>query len=98
MSHVILLVELILVAGQKENFLARARQHRAKVLENEADCHRFDLLSPEEGADTVFLCEEYTDAAALDVHLNTPYMKQYLEDTAPMIAERTRTLCNLVNG
>ncbi len=98
MSHVVLLVELKLVAGQKEKFLARARQHRAKVLDSEADCHRFDLLAPEEGADIVFLCEEYTDAAALEFHLNTPYMKQYLAETAPMIAERTRTLCNLANG
>lgn len=98
MSHLVLLVELKLVSGQRENFLARARQHRGKVLANEADCHRFDLLAPEEGTDTVFLCEEYSNAAALEVHLNTPYMKQYMADTAPMIAERKRTLCNLANG
>ncbi len=98
MSAIVLFVELKLVPGERENFLARVRQHRAKVLENEPGCQRFDLLAPQEDADTVCLCEVYTDAAALETHLNTPYMKQYREDTAPMVADRKRMLCDLANG
>ena len=47
MSAIVLFVELKLVPGERENFLARVRQHREKVLENEPDCHRFDLLAPQ---------------------------------------------------
>ncbi len=98
MSAIVLFVELKLVPGARETFLSRARQHREKVLENEPDCHRFDLLAPQEDTDTVCLCEVYTDAAALETHLNTPYMKHYREDTAPMVDELNRTLCYLANG
>ncbi len=48
MSAIVLFVELKLVPGARENFLARARQHREKVLENESGCQRFDLLTPQD--------------------------------------------------
>ena len=98
MSAIVLFVELKLVPGAREKFLVRARQHREKVLANEPDCHRFDLLAPQDDGDTVLLCEVYSDAAALETHLNTAYMKEYREDTGSMVAERTLTLCDLANG
>ncbi len=97
MSTVALLVELEIAPGQKEDFLARARKHRINVLNNEPGCQRFDLLSPQEDGDAVFLYEVYADKDALETHFNTPYMKEYLDDTGPMIANRKRTLCTLVN-
>ncbi len=97
MSTVALFVELEIAPGRKGDFLARAREHRINVLNNEPGCQRFDLLSPEDGGDTVFLYEIYADKDALETHFNTPYMKEYLDDTGPMIADRKRTLCNLVN-
>jgi quinol monooxygenase YgiN len=98
MSTFALVVELELKPDQKEAFLARARRHREIVLAEEAGCHRFDLLVPEENGETVFLYEVYADQAALDAHFETPYMKQYLEDTGPMVAKRVRRLCRLANG
>ena len=98
MSSLVLLVELTIVAGQMEAFLARARQHRANVLKNEPGCKGFELLVPVEGDDTVFLYEVYADQAAIDHHMETHYMKQYLEDTGPMITGRTRKLCNLASA
>jgi quinol monooxygenase YgiN len=98
MNSFALLVELLVNPGQKEAFLARARQHRDNVLRNEPGCQRFDLLAPHDGGDTVYLYEVYADQDALDTHFETPYMKQYLEDTAPMLASRKRTLCTLANG
>ena len=98
MSTFALVVELELKPGQKDAFLARARQHRETVLAREEGCERFDLLTPEEAGDRVFLYEVYADQAALDAHFETPYMKQYLEDTGPMVANRVRRLCTLANG
>ena len=97
MSTLVLLVELTLNAGQLDAFLARARAHRTNVLSNEPDCKGFELLVPTEGGDTVFLYEVYADQAAIDHHMKTPYMEQYMVDTGPMIAKRNRKLCTLAS-
>ncbi len=97
MTATVLVVELEIAPGRTDDFLARAREHRINVLNNEPGCQRFDLLSPQEGGATVFLYEVYADQDALETHFNTRYMKEYLEDTGPMITNRKRTLCTLVN-
>jgi len=97
MSSLVLLVELTIDPEQMDAFLARARQHRTNVLKNEPGCKGFELLVPVEGENTVFLYEVYADQAAIDHHMQTPYMKQYLEDTGPMIVDRTRRLCSLAS-
>jgi quinol monooxygenase YgiN len=97
MEDIVLLVELKLHPGKRAAYVARARRHRERVLANEADCRRFDVLIPEDCADTVHLCEVYADHAAFERHLQTPYMKAYMADTAPMIAERKRVMCRLAN-
>ncbi len=97
MTTLALVVELKIQPGQRDAFLARARVHRDNVLTKEPGCQRFDLLVPQESDDTVFLYEVYADQGALDAHFETPYMKQYLEDTGPMIANRQRTLCAVQN-
>ncbi len=97
MSAIVLLVQLDLNPGQKDAFVARALEHRAKVVGKEPGCLRFDLVLPDEGGGTVYLYEVYADDEALQTHFNTPYMKEYLADTAPMIARRTRNQCTLAN-
>ncbi len=97
MSTLVLLVELTLNAGRMDAFLTRARAHRANVLSHEPGCQGFELLVPTEGADTVFLYEVYADQAAIDHHMETPYMKEYMADTGPMIAKRNRRLCTLAS-
>ena len=98
MSAIALIVELEIAPGQKERFLVRARRHRDNVLREEPGCERFDLLTPSEGGDVVFLYEVYADEPALKAHFDTPHMREYLDDTGPMITSRKRTQCNLANG
>ncbi len=97
MNTLVLLVELTINAGQMDAFLTRAREHRGKVLSHEPDCKGFELLVPTAGGETVFLYEVYADQAAIDHHMGTPYMKQYMADTGPMIANRKRHLCTLAS-
>ncbi len=97
MSTLVLLVELTINTGQLDAFLARAREHRTNVLGNEPGCKGFELLVPMESGDTVFLYEVYADQAAIDHHMETPYMKEYMADTGPMIANRKRRLCTLAS-
>ncbi len=98
MSKVALVVDLKLAPGRLDDFVARASRHGEKCLAEEAGCLRFDILVPEDDGDQVFLYEVYADKAAVDTHLSTPHMAQYLEDTKDMIADRKRNLCALVNG
>ena len=97
MSTLALVVELEIKPDQLDAFLARVREHRGNVLKNEPHCERFDILTEHDGGNTVHLYEVYADQAAVDHHLGTPYMKQYMEDTGPMIANRKRILCVLAN-
>ena len=97
MSTLALVVELEIKPDQLDAFLARVREHRGNVLKNEPGCERFDILTEHDGGNIVHLYEVYADQASVDHHLGTPYMKQYMEDTGPMIANRKRILCALAN-
>jgi quinol monooxygenase YgiN len=97
MAAIVLVVELEIAPGEKERFLARAREHRDNVLANEPGCRQFDILALQDRDDAVILVEAYADAGALETHFNTPYMKEYLADTGPMIVTRKRTPCDLAN-
>lgn len=97
MAAIVLVVELEIAPGELGRFLARAREHRDNVLANEPGCRQFDILAPQDRDDAVILIEAYADAAAMETHFNTPYMKEYLADTGPMIAARKRTPCDLAN-
>ena len=69
MSAVVLFVEIDTVAGQRDAFLARVREHRANVQKNEPGCQCFDIAVPDDGddpggdpgGDKVRLYEVYAD-------------------------------------
>lgn len=94
MNTVVLVVELDLKPDHRESFLARARQHRENVLKNEPDCKQFEVQVAEDDVNKIFLYEVYADQAAVDHHMNTPYMKAYREDTGAMIADRRLVKCS----
>lgn len=98
MTAVVLFVELEIVPGRRDEFIARARRHRENVLQNEPDCDRFDISVPDDTENTVRLYEVYADQAAFDHHMGTPYMAAYREDTGDMVAGRALTRAVLRNG
>ena len=91
MSVIVLFVELEIVAGRRDDFVARARQHRDNVLKNEPDCQRFDISVPDDTENVVRLYEVYADQAAFDHHMGTPYMAEYRADTGDMVVNRVLT-------
>lgn len=91
MTAVVLHVELQLHPEKRDAYLARARQHRANVMANEPGCQRFDVSTEEENPNIVRLYEVYDDDAAVEHHMQTPYMIAYREETAPMIETRKMT-------
>ena len=97
MSAIILFVELDIVPGRRDDFIARAREHRQNVLQNEPDCHRFDISVPDDTENTARLYEVYADQAAFDHHMGTPYMAEYRKDTGEMVVDRVLTKAVLEN-
>ena len=97
MSAVVLFVEIDTVAGQKDAFLTRVREHRANVRKNEPGCQCFDISVPDDGDDKVRLYEVYADQAAFDLHMETNHMKEYRADTGLMVAGRVITKAALAN-
>ena len=97
MGKISLVVELKMNPGTRDAFVERVRQHGETCLDREPGCLQFDVLVPTDGSDRVFLYEVYADQAAIDAHMATAHMAQYREDTEPMIAERIRTACAVVN-
>lgn len=98
MSAVVLLVELKMAEGRRDEFVARARRHRQLVLDNEPACQRFDIVVPDGADDVVRLYEVYDDQAAVDHHMQTEYMAAYRADTASMVADRQIVTAVLSNG
>ncbi len=97
MGKLSLVVEFKLKAGQRDAFVDRVRQHSEICLDKEPGCLQFDVLVPTDGGDRAFLYEVYADQAAIDAHMATPHMAEYRRDTDPMIVERIRTTCAVVN-
>ncbi len=97
MSAVVLLVELKIAEGKRDAFVARGRQHRERVLREESDCERFDIVVPEGTSDIVRLYEVYADQAAVDHHMQTDYMAAYRADTADMVVDREIVKATMAN-
>ena len=94
MPGVALVLELDLVPGRKDAFLARAIEHRETVKRNEPGCQHFDVLASEDAADKVFLYAVYTNRSALETHFSTSYTQHFFEGTKAMVVERRLNLCS----
>ena len=97
MAAIVLRVTLEIVADQMDAFVDRVCEHRRNVLKSEPNCQRFDISIPDQNENTIQLYEVYADEAAFDHHMETPYMKAYMEETAPMIENRERIRATLLN-
>ncbi|MEE2998107.1 MAG: putative quinol monooxygenase [Pseudomonadota bacterium] len=98
MNAIALHVELTLHPEQTDAYLARALQHRNNVCANEPACQRFEISVEETNSNLVRLYEVYDDEAAVEHHMQTPYMISYREETAPMIADRKLTRAILAHA
>ncbi len=66
---------------------AMAVQARAS-LEDEPDCHQFDVAYDPDDPAACFLYELYRDKAAFDGHFATPHFKAFDATVAPWIASK----------
>ena len=95
---VCLLVTLTCRPGKRQAFIERVRAHAAGCLAEEPGCLRFDVLVPDDDDDAVFLYEVYAVDVAIDVHLGTDRMAQYMRDVEPLLADRLRRKCAVLGA
>lgn len=69
-------------------FLLLMMENASQSLENEPDCHVFDVCVDDAGASTVFLYEVYTHRAAFDLHLESSHFKEFDAAVAAMIESK----------
>ena len=75
-------------AARADAFLAAVQENARLSLEEEPDCHRFDVAVGESGPETVFLYELYTDRAAFDEHLASAHFKSFDAKVADWIESK----------
>jgi (4S)-4-hydroxy-5-phosphonooxypentane-2,3-dione isomerase len=80
-------VDLDIVPGQIDNYLAAAKENGAASVK-EPGCHEFNVLVSQKDPNHVFLFEVYDNAAALDAHRATDHFKKYSATVANMVAKR----------
>ncbi len=96
MSHFAIIVTIKLKPGATEEF-QRLIVVNAAASRQEPECHRFDVLVSEEDENTLFFYEEYTDAAALEAHRNTPHYKTFRAATDDMVLDRKIQRCSVIS-
>ncbi len=75
-------------AAHADAFLSAIQENARLSVETEPGCHRFDVAVGEDGPETVFLYELYTDRAAFEAHLTTAHFKEFDGKAADWIAEK----------
>ncbi len=97
MSHFAVVVTIRLKPGTADDFRALILETAAASKQNEAGCHRFDVLAAEDDGDTFVFYEEYSDAAAFEAHRESPHFKAYWQATEAMINDRSIRRCSVIS-
>lgn len=67
-----------------------AVQAQAKnSVDNETDCHLFDVCRDSDRPDRFFLYEIYSDEAAFDAHLESVHFKDFDQKVAQMVVSKS---------
>jgi (4S)-4-hydroxy-5-phosphonooxypentane-2,3-dione isomerase len=81
-------VDIDVVPGQIDNYLAALKENGAAAVKQEPGCHEFNITVSQKDPNHVFIFEVYDSAAALDAHRQTDHFKKYAAITKEMVAKR----------
>ena len=71
-----------------DQFMPLMMANARTSLEQEAQCHQFDVCVDESDKSTIFLYELYDDEAAFNLHLSAPHFKEFDAAVGDMIADK----------
>jgi quinol monooxygenase YgiN len=81
-------VDIDVVPGQIETYLAAIKEVGAATIRTEPGCSEFDITVSQKDPNRVFIFEVYDNAAAVDAHLKTDHYKKYAATVKDIIAKR----------
>jgi quinol monooxygenase YgiN len=93
MKGYVVTVEFEIAAGKFASFMPLMLENAA-ASRREPGCHRFDVCTPHDRANVVFLYEIYADEAAFQAHLQASHFKAFATATGDMIVGRKLTVCD----
>ncbi|MFZ2105709.1 MAG: putative quinol monooxygenase [Roseiarcus sp.] len=81
-------VDIEVVPGEIDHYLAALEENGAAAVKQEPGCHTFDITVSQTDPNHVFIFEVYDSAAALEAHRATDHFKKYAATTKDMVAKR----------
>lgn len=98
MAGFVVIVDFRLKSGARERFCDLVSANAKASLREEAGCRRFDVAEVRGEPDRVVLYEIYDSEAAFEEHCRTAHFETFNTMSAPLVARKQVTLCDLVVG
>ena len=96
MSGFIIMVDFKIKPGQMAAFRRLIDENARVSVRDEKGCSRFDVCADRKDPNRILLYEIYDDRAAFDVHLKTPHFAIFNDASAPLVADKIVSECDLV--
>jgi quinol monooxygenase YgiN len=96
MSRLIIMGWVEVAPGRRNQVLPLLLAHRARCLAGEPGTLQFEVLTPHDDEDKLFLYEIYQDEAAFETHRTGASVAQWRQEAAGMIVKVQVTRCTPV--
>ena len=81
-------VNIDVVPGQIENYLAAIKEVGAAAIKTEPGCSEFNITVSQKDPNHLFIFEVYENAAAFDAHLKSDHYKKYAATAKDVVTKR----------
>ena len=81
-------VDIDVVPGQIENYLAAIKEVGAATIKSEPGCSEFDITVSQKDPNHLFIFEVYDNAAVFDAHLKSDHYRKYAATAKDAVAKR----------
>jgi len=89
MADLMVFVTVKLKPNSMDAFLPLIRENAAASVRDESGCYVFDIVLPEDEADTVYLYEVYADDAAFEAHKQTSHYEAFFKKAGDLVESLT---------
>jgi quinol monooxygenase YgiN len=96
MSKYAIVATIKTVPGKRDDYLAFLKAHGKRCLATEPGTLQFEILVPQQEADTIMLYELYASPEAFQTHWNGASIQQMKQEAAGLQVSITGVRCNLV--
>ena len=98
MSKFAIVATIKTVPGKRDEYVKHLKAHGQRCLATEPGTLKFEILVPQEEADTVMLYEVYASPEAFQAHWNGPSKKQADQDFKGLKISATGVRCDIIEA